>query len=77
MAQFDILRRVLISGTFVTTLAVATPVADEHIVRTGTVHKTTSHASVESSVEAGAIGLLGTAAWLLGGRLRKRLQPPN
>jgi hypothetical protein len=40
--------------------------------------QTISHAAVNGGpTEAGAIALLGSAAWLLGGRLRKRVQPPR
>jgi hypothetical protein len=76
MAQLGILRRLLVAGTFMTTLAMAATTAAGDVAAASA--KTSHAATAENvSVEAGAIGLLGSAAWLLGGRLRKRLQPPN
>ena len=80
MAQCNILRRLLVAGAFMGALATAQTidVGDNPNGHSVSVNKTSHSAAAENvSIEAGAIGLLGSAAWLLGGRLRKRLQPPS
>ena len=78
MSQLNGLRKLLVAGAFVATLAMANTVDNEQKLQSGFNTYNTSHAAaVDHSLEAGAIGLLGSAAWLIGGRLRKRLQPPS
>lgn len=78
MVQLYVLRRLFVAGAFLTTLAMADTVADKRNSNTASEHQTLHAAAVDNvGFEAGAIGVLGSAAWLLGGRLRKRLQRPS
>lgn len=66
MAQFYALGRVVVAGTLLTTLALAGSTDAAHNAETKAVN-----------IETYAIGILGSAAWLMSVRLKKRLNPPS
>lgn len=79
MAQLNTVWRLLVAGTFISTLATADTVANKgSSVDSVLINHTSQSAAGENvAVETGAIGVLGSAAWLVGLKLRKKLIPPR